>query len=144
MYKATIALYLICFFFYVLFTREPDYFDGQVVKGTVVQSKYAKENVDSAYGILYRVGTDSFLCKVNSWPFGHYKIGEKIEIIYDPAKPAIGSIFAFWGYWLHWDELLVTALFFAVFFIAAVFITGKSEQATDQTDDKNRKRKYDD
>lgn len=144
MYKATIALYLVCFFFYVLFTRKPDYFDGQVVKGTVTQRNYDKKEINPAVNILYRVGTDSFLCKANLFPFGQYKIGERVEVIYDPSQPAIASVYAFFGYWLNWDELLMTAVFFVVFFVAAVFITGKNENSNGLHDDNVRKRKYDD
>ncbi len=143
-YKATIALYLVCFFFYVLFTRKPDYFEGQVVKGTVTQANNANKESKLVINILYRVGPDSFLCKANLLPFGQYKIGEKLDVIYDPSQPAIASVYAFFGYWLNWDELLVTAIFFVVFFVAAVFITGKSETSNGIHDDNVRKRKYDD
>lgn len=37
MYKSIFILYLVCFCCYLLFTRQPDYFDGVKVPAQIVQ-----------------------------------------------------------------------------------------------------------
>ena len=57
-----------------------------------------------------------------------------MTIIYNPAEPSVASIYAIVGYWVKWPELILTAVFFIILFIAAKTIAGNngSEHNSDQ------------
>ena len=38
--------------------------------------------------------------------FREWKEGEKTEVIYETGTPGIGAVYAFWGYWITWGELI--------------------------------------
>ena len=144
MYKSVALLYIVCISCYILFTRSPDYFEGDFIKGVVTQAGFDSTHNQPSLNIQYHVGTETYTLTTTQWFLKSYKQGEQVSIIYDPNKPGNASIYAFIGYWLRWNELFVTLGLFIVFFMAAVFITGKhSEQEDDEDEDKPRKMKYD-
>ncbi len=144
MYKAVTIIYLVCFFCYVLFSRVPDYFEGDFIKGVVAKATFSEKDKHPELVIDYRVGAETFHYKTAEWFLTNYKPGQAVEVIYNPSDPSIASIYAFIGYWIKWPELLFTAMFFIILFLSAVFITGKNSTAPLMEDERRNKRKYDD
>ena len=91
----------------------------------------------------YNVGSEKLQYKTNEWFLKKYKAGDAVTIIYNPAEPSVASIYAIVGYWVKWPELLLTAVFFVILFIAAKTIAGNN--GTEHNSDQNpgKKRKYD-
>ena len=121
MYKGLFILYLVCFGTYLLFTRQPDYFDGEKVPATIFMVK------DSATSKLISVATFSngyqnFSVKADYY-LRSWKSGEKTEVIYETEHPEKGTIYSFWGYWIGLGELMASIIFIVVSYQIAVSIT---------------------
>ena len=144
MYKAVVALYIICFSAYVLFSRVPDYFDGDFIHGIVKAASSNSKQVASALEIEYHVGSEVLIYKTDMWFLRTYKVGERVSMIYNPDNPEIASIYALIGYWVRWPELLFTAGFFIVLFFVAKDITGTNSNEPLTEAELAKKRKYKD
>lgn len=144
MYKAVATIYIVCFVCYALFSRVPDYFDGEFIKGVVTNASFSDQKGSPELTIDYRVGSETFHYKTEMWFLKKYKQGDAVEIIYNPSNPSSACIYAFIGYWIKWPELMFTAFFFIILFVSAVFITGKNNTPAIKNDDERRKRRYDD
>ena len=142
MYKSVTIIYLVCFFCYVLFSRVPDYFEGEFVNGIVSKATFSVKNKHPVLVVKYKVGQEEFTHKTDTWFVSKHIPGQSVTMIYSPSDPSVASIYAFIGYWITWSELFFTAIVFILLFISAVIITG--ENATDSTADENIKRKYND
>lgn len=125
MYKFVVLIYIVCFFCYVLFSRVPDYFEGDYVNGVVSKAAFSVKDKHPVVIVNYKVGNEEFQYTSYMWFLTSYKRGQVIRIIYDPSNPPVACIYSFIGYWIRWPELLFTAIVFIILFIAAVFITGK-------------------
>ena len=141
MYKVVVILYFVCFFCYVLFTRVPDYFEGEFIKGTVTEAKFSEKERQPNLVVKYHVGSETLFYETNMWFLNKHKAGDKVTIIYDPSEPKRAFIYSFIGYWIKWSELFFTAIFFAILFLASVSITGKN--ADEDDDPQQKKMKYD-
>ncbi|GEO08949.1 hypothetical protein [Segetibacter aerophilus] len=141
MYKVVFILYVIIFSSYVLFTRIPDYFEGEFIKGVVSKASFSEETNEPELLIDYRVGNEKLQHKTNSWFLTPYKQGQQVTIIYNPSDPAVSSIYAFIGYWIKWQELIYTSVFFVILFLAAKSIVGHDNSGPAKS--LPRKRKYD-
>lgn len=97
MLKSAIILFIVCFLFYLPFSREPDYFDSETAPATVklINEKLVAEY--SEYGKNYYIQVDS----INY----HDRIGARVEVIYELREPAHAKINKPWGYWLNPVEL---------------------------------------
>ncbi|MBA4140495.1 MAG: DUF3592 domain-containing protein [Segetibacter sp.] len=144
MYKTAVILYLICFSCYILFSRVPDYFEGEFISGVVTKANFSPALNKPELVVDYKVGTETLQYKTNTWFLTTYKTGQQITIIYDPSNPSQACIFTFIGYWLQWNELLFSALLFIVFLKAAIFITGKNSAEPFPAEEPVKKRKYKD
>lgn len=142
MYKSAVIIYIVCFLCYVLFSRVPDYFEGDYTNGVVSKATFSEEENHPVVVIDYEVGNEKFKFTSYMWFLTSYKPGQAVRIIYNPSNPSIASIYSFIGYWIKWHELLFTAIVFIILFIAAVFITGKNSPAASSAKE-NRRRKYD-
>jgi hypothetical protein len=143
LYKVVIIIYFICFLCYVLFSRVPDYFEGDYTKGVVSKATFSVKDKHPVVIVNYRVGKEELQYTSYMWFLTSYKPGQVIRIIYDPSNPRVASIYSFTGYWVRWPELLITAIVFIVLFIAAVYITGKNNTSSPTAKENNRKRRYD-
>ncbi len=112
-------MYLAIFSSYVLFTRVPDYFEGEYIKGVVSSASFSAENNSPLLIVDYNAGSEKLRYQTNMWFLRKYKPGEIVTIIYNPADPAVSSIYAFIGYWIRWRELIFTSAFFILLFAAA-------------------------
>jgi hypothetical protein len=128
-------------FSYILFTRVPDFFEGEYIDGVITRASFS--NGRPQLVIDYNVGSQKFHYRTNMWFLTTYNTGQKVTMIYDPSNPSEASIYALVGYWIRWPELFISAFLFVTFFITAIFITGKSEAGT-VLDDPGKKRKYKD
>jgi hypothetical protein len=126
LYKTLLILYVVIFSLYVLFTRVPDYFDGELIKGVVAEAAFSKETNSPLLVIEYNVGSETRQYKTHMWFLKKYKPGQLVTIIYNPEHPSIASIYAFIGYWIRWPELIFTSIFFVILFIASKAIAGNS------------------
>lgn len=144
MYKTVIILYLVCFVSYILFSRVPDYFEGEFIEGVVAKAGFSPALNKPELVVDYKAGSETFHYKTNRWFLTTHKTGEKVTVIYDPSNPSQACIFTFIGYWLKWSELFFSIFFFMALFIAAVFINGKNSTEPLTPEDRIRKRKYKD
>lgn len=117
MVKSSIILFLTCFFIYLPFSREPDYFDSEttpaiiVVKGGTVVAAY------NEFGKPYDLILDKQL-------YGT-KIGEKVIVRYELSHPEKAVINKAWGYWFIGKEIAWSFGIFAVLLGAAYATTNQ-------------------
>lgn len=143
MYKGIFILYLVCFGCYLLFTRQPDCFDGEKTPAAIQWMK------DSAAGMVipkavYNDGYRRHAIDAR-YVFREWKNGDKLEVIYDTANPGKAAVYRFWGYWITWGELLGSAILLLALFQVAVAVTQNptAESLIEQLDHKEeKKRRY--
>lgn len=143
MYKSIFILYLICFGCYLLFTRQPDYFDGEKVPAIIRQVHNVSEG-DTVLKAVFNTGTKEFSIDPY-YPLRSIKEGQRLTVIYETGNPASGKVYGGWGYWWLWDELLMSALLCFLLFQVAVSVTSNPDQEalTEQAEYKEeKKRKY--
>ncbi|MEI6585722.1 MAG: hypothetical protein WCL56_06540 [Sediminibacterium sp.] len=121
MYKAVLFLYLICFGTYTLFTRQPDYFDGEKAPATIVLSPVntAEKQIPKA---IFSNGYHQFSVDA-AYYFRSLHAGDKVEVIYEMEHPEKAVLYKFWGYWFGFGELIGSFVFLLVSFQVAVAIT---------------------
>ena len=105
-------LYLVCLFCYILFSRDPDYFDSEFAQATLIKINdgYAKEEV------LYAEFSDGYKKYIVGDFWNHYsghQPGEKITIIYEPKNPIGAKQYSFWNYWMTIQEFFWSLLLLA-------------------------------
>jgi len=145
MYRSISLIYLALYGCFVIFARQPDYFDGEITSATI---HFAK---DSATQVIvpfanFSVGANKYSVKA-SYPLRPLNESDKIEVIYDSTNPKKAVIYSIWGYWILWDELLVSLVIYLILFQVAVGITNNPtpEALIEQLEFKPKpKRKYDD
>jgi len=119
--KAFIPFYIICFALYVLFTRQPDYQDGEFTPGVIhfIQDSATQKPVAKA---IFSV--DTLRDTVDAYyPLRHFTEGQQVKIIYQTSEPSKAAVYAWWGYWLQWDEILASVLIPMILLYAAKAIT---------------------
>ena len=121
MLRSVFILYLICFGCYILFTRQPDYFDGEKAPATI-QNVYDSATKQTIPVAIYQAGgkwhhTDAryFLRPI--------KLGQKVTVIYETATPETAAVYVFWGYWIGWGELLFSVIGYALLLQIAYSVT---------------------
>ncbi|SJZ52399.1 DUF3592 domain-containing protein [Sediminibacterium ginsengisoli] len=114
-------MYLVCFGCYILFTRQPDYFDGEKTPA-VIHYTY-----DSAAQKIIPKAVYSEAGKVHAidarYVFRNWKEGERLEVIHDTAHPERAAVYAFWGYGITWGELIASVVLLLALFQVAVAVT---------------------
>lgn len=121
MYKTVIILYFFVYSTYILFTREPDFFNGETIPASIrfMRDSASAAIVPRAVFILnrkeYAVDAD--------YLFRSYEGNEKVTVIYELSNPAKGAVYSWWGYWIRWKELLSSIVLIFVLFQVAVGIT---------------------
>jgi hypothetical protein len=115
MLKNIFSLYIICFGCYVLFTREPDFFESEKITVSIIDS-------NSHYKANYIIENKTYTVNAN-YLFKQFKNGEKITVLYNPQKPQLANIYSVWGYWLRWEELLVSTFLIIGLYYLATSIT---------------------
>jgi hypothetical protein len=109
-----IILYIVCFGCYVLFTRQPDYFDGEFTSGTIIKTskqtlvQYLYEGKPHHAEVHY-----DFL----------YQVGENVTVIYESSDPSKGSVYSFIGYWISFGELIASLLIVGLLYWISASVT---------------------
>lgn len=146
MLRNVVILFIVIYPLYVLFTRQPDFFDGEMYRATihhVYDFAHQKQNTFAVYSIEHHTYTVPA-----NYPFRYYKEGETLPIIYEASSPEKASLYCIWGYWIRWKELLSFIAMFLVFYFLAINITSNPtpESLLEELEDrqqKPRKRRYD-
>ena len=136
---AALVFYLVCMFTYILFSRQPDWFDGERTFSTVV-------NRNDTLKAEYMINGEQHFAPVN-YLFRDIKAGDRVQVIYEASQPKYAAVYSWWGYWIRWQEVLVSLLFFFGLMKAATAITSNPspESLIEQLENKHegRKRRYD-
>lgn len=142
MYKPVIILYLTCFILYVLFSRRPDYFDGQFEKATIhfVKDSVTGQPFPKAFFIINKqqISIDAH------YIFRHYKEGDRVKVIYENSDPQKAAVYAFWGYWITWKELIFSLILLIILLQIALSIVSKPtpEGLISDLESTNKRKKY--
>src|ERR1051326_5280895 len=104
MIKLILILYIICFSVYVLFTRQPDYFDGEKTNATIHFINDSATHQQQSYA-FYSVNNITYSISA-TYLFRSYKEGDQTTVIYEASQPAKGAVYSVWGYWIRWGEIL--------------------------------------
>lgn len=123
MFKAIFPAYIICFGLYILFSRQPDFFDGEFATGTIIQL----QNKETKQTAEYKDNKKVYKIEVYDI-FHNYKVNQKVKIIYEKSQPEMGTIYTFWGYWLSIGELIASILIPISFWFIAHSITKNPTQ----------------
>jgi hypothetical protein len=121
MYKTITIIFIALYGCFVVFARQPDYFDGEVTTASV---HYAKDSATQATIPFanFSIGSAKYSVKA-AYPLRPLDEGETLEIIYEAANPTKATVYSIWGYWILWDELSVSLVIYLILFYAAVSIT---------------------
>lgn len=141
MYKSIFILYLLCFGCYLLFTRQPDYFDGVKVPA-LVELRFDSTAKKEVLRAVFNTGTKEYAINPD-YPLRSLKAGQSLTVIYETGNPAMGKVYGGWGYWWLWDELVLSAVLCFLLFQVAVSVTSNPnpEALVEQLEYKEEKKK---
>ncbi len=138
MIKLLVFLYVLCFPLYVLFTRQPDWFDSVRTPAVIVER-------NNELVARFHTVSDTLYAEA-SYPLRSVKAGDNVEVIYEASQPQYAAVYSTWGYWIKWGEILASlALLFTVYLAAREITAGPDPSAViDQLEenDRPRERKY--
>jgi len=97
----------------VLFTRQPDYFDGQFTTGEIVRIKEKLMVAFSNGGVGYQVPVRSFL----------HRPGEYVKVIYETSDPSNAQVYGFFDYWVTFGELIASFVIVGLLYWIATTVT---------------------
>ena len=145
MYKGIIVLYLVCFSLYIVYSREPDFVDGETSLATIhwLPDSASQQKIPKAVYVLnkktYAIDARYVLRSLPE--------GKSVEVIYNPAKPEQAAVYSWWGYMITWGEILGSVILLIALFQVAVAVTKNptAESLLEQMEYKEEKKKrYDD
>ncbi len=141
MYKSVFILYIVCFCLYILYSREPDFFDSETMPSTIhwLQDSASQKPVPKA---VYQVGKTTYSIDAR-YVLRSLPEGKRVEIIYNPSHPERAAVYSWWGYWVTWGEILVSAILLVGLFQVAVSVTKNptAEALLEQLEHKPEKKK---
>ncbi len=145
LYKTVIILYLVVFCLYILFSRQPDYFDGEITTATIHWQKDSiqKQTIPKA---VFFIGKDVYAVDAR-YIFRELAENKFVEIIYESNSPNKAVVYSWWGYWITAGELFASLiLLFVLLQIAIVMNKNPSaESLIEQLEYKpEKKRRYSD
>lgn len=106
---------------YVLFTRHPDFQDGQITTATIHFVKDSATTTTEAKA-FYNYDKVEYAANTN-YLFRNFKDGETVKVIFETSNPSKAAVYSWWGYWIQWDEILASIFIPVVFLYAAKAIT---------------------
>ncbi len=121
MYRSISIIYILLYGCFVLFARQPDFFDGEVLSATI---HLAKDSANNALKPIanFSIGANKYTVPA-SYPLRSVSEGNVVKVIYESANPKKAVVYSVWGYWILWDELLVSSVIYLILFQVAVGIT---------------------
>lgn len=145
MYKGIAFLYFVCFFLYLLYTREPDFFDGETMPAIInwQMDSASQQKIPKA---VYEVNKKVYAFDAR-YLFRSLPENKRVEIIYNSSHPERAALNKWWGYWITWGELLGSIILLIALFQVAVAVTKNptAEAVLEQLEHKEeKKRRYDD
>lgn len=145
MYKGITFLYIVCFSLYIVYSREPDFFDGEFTPATIhwVKDSASNEMIPKAF---FAHGKKNYAVDAR-YVLRNLPEHKKLEVIYVPTYPEKATVYAFFGYWITWGELVASIVLFIALFQVAVAVTSNptAEALLEQLEYKEeKKKKYDD
>lgn len=145
MFKSAIILYVTCYSLYILFSRQPDFFDGEQTIGTI---HFVKDSSSAALvpTVQFSDGRNPHSANA-AYIFRSYVEAQKVPVIYEASQPEKAAVFSWWGYWITWTESLFSLLILVVFYFAAVSITSNPDAETVKARESyvpQKRRKYED
>lgn len=145
MFKPALIIYIACFGLYLLFTRQPDYFDGEMGKGKIHFLSDSTTRRQAAFAI-YSTGRQEYSVKAD-YLFRNYREGEVVDVIYELSQPEKGTVYSWWGYWFTWGEVIFSLVLIVAFYKISHAVTNNPspESVIEQMEYQPRKRrKYED
>lgn len=144
MLKAVIPFYIVCLVLYILFSRQPDFQDGEFTPGII---HYTNDSIgNTLQKASFSVNKKEYTVNA-SYPLRSLKEGQPVTIIYETNDPRHAAVYSWWGYWLQWDELLASILIPFILLYAAKAITARPAPETLleelELKDRPKRRKYD-
>ena len=143
MYKTITVIFFALYGCFVVFARQPDYFDGEVTTATIHYAKDSSTQASIPFA-NFSIGTTKYSVRA-AYPLRQLEEGEALQIIYEASNPKQAVVYSIWGYWILWDELSVSLVIYLVLFYAAVSITDNPtpESLIEQLEFREeKKRKY--
>ena len=130
---------------YVLFSRQPDYFDGEIIPAHVITGKDMFRNRSRHFAVFVLNGR-TYTIQAD-YPFRNLRNGDAVNIIYEESNPENASVYEGWGYWIKWPELIISVLLLGTLYFIAHAVTrhpapGVISEETAPPDGKMKKRKY--
>lgn len=128
MKKLVIILYLSCFIIYILFSRQPDFFDGELTKADIHFLKDSASKKEEPFA-CFVVSKTQYKIPA-AYTFRNLHEGQSVDIIYENTKPQHAAVYAFWGYWITIGELLFSiALIIVMYYIATAITANPAPEA---------------
>lgn len=145
MYKGITFLYLVCFSLYIVYSRDPDYFDGEIAPAQIHWLKDSSSNslIPKA---VFSHGKKEYAIDAR-YVLRSLPENKKLAVIYVPSKPQNAAVYSWWGYWITWGELVTSIVLLIALFQVAVAVTNNptAEALLEQLEYKEeKKKKYDD
>lgn len=147
MSKFLFIFFIVVFGLYILFSRRPDYFDGQMTVATIHFGRDSATHKLQPKAFFSLNGKDSI--SINpTYLFRTFTENEKVSVIYENASPQNAAIYSWWGYWITWKELLACIIGYFILFQAALSIVkNPAPEAMQELEDyrnkpKEKRRRY--
>jgi len=116
--KALCFIFIVVFGLYIPFSRSPDYFDGLKTPATIHFRADSASRQQKPFADFTLNGQTEYSVPA-SYVFRSCHEGDKVEVIYENARPQEGRIYSWWGYWITWKELLFCLIGYTLLFQAA-------------------------
>lgn len=142
MFKAFLPGYIICFALYILFSRQPDYFDGEIANGKISVHSASSQK----YTANFREGSNEYNIDAG-YILRSYTDGEPVQVIFDKQNPEKAVVYSWWGYWLTPGEFIASILIPVAFWFITHAITrnpvGVDQTVQEEDGEERRRPKYD-
>jgi hypothetical protein len=116
----------------VLFTRQPDYFDGERTTGIITQKN---DQMVAQFNYDNRV----YFAEV-PYPFLNHR-GEKVQVIYETADLSKAKQYGVIGYWITFGELAASLfIIIALYWVAASITKNPVPQALTEKPEAGKKK----
>jgi hypothetical protein len=142
--RFVIIFYFIVFGTFILFSRQPDYFDGESTYATIHFMQDSVSQTTKPFAV-FQLNHQTY--KTNAaYIFRQFTENEKVDVIYESSQPENAAVYMWWGYWIKWQEILISIVLLVVGLQAAKAIIKNPSPETliDELEDapQPRKRKY--
>ena len=132
MNKSLFLIFIIVFGLYVPFSRSPDFFDGLKTPAVIHYKVDSSTKTKQPFADFTLDGQKQYSVP-GSYLFRSLSEDEKVEVIYENARPEEGRIYSWWGYWITWKEVLFCLIGYIVLFQAAKsIVSAPAPEAMDE------------